>query len=118
MVAAPFAFSAMTRTPIRHTPERRQSPRYELRLSVTAIIHDHNDPEHKRICSLNLLNLSDTGLAVLASEQIALGTEISLFLSPHAAEPAICLHGKIVRHASRRSGQYLLGIQFNQRRAA
>lgn len=119
MVTSHLPFNALTTTPARRTPERRQSARYETTFRVTAVITDDtDDSRHNRICALQLLNLSDSGLAVLAAHPVPTGARINLFFTPHAAEPALQMVGTVVRQNPRDDGQYLLGVQFDRRCAA
>lgn len=98
--------------------ERRRSQRRAVSGRVTAVISG-SDPAGtwKRICSIQLINQSTTGLGALSQEPLAVGSQVTLFFPPHGPEHGFDLRGTIVRDAVRESG-YEIGIRLEERLAA
>lgn len=104
---------------VRNYPlERRDNGRHTISGRATALVSS-GDPldAHKRITSLQLLNMSDGGLGALAQEPIEPGSRITIFFPPHGPEKGMDLFGCIVRQSPRDHG-YEIGIRFQQRLAA
>ena len=98
--------------------ERRRSVRHPVSGSATAL-QSSITPEdnHKRICSIELLNLSDGGLGAVATDPMDLDSNISVIFSPHGPESGIHLHGRVVRCSATERG-HEIGVQFHSRSAA
>ena len=98
--------------------DRRFWPRHVITGRVTAV---QSDPDlgdcHKRICPLQLLNISDDGLGAMAKEPVAYNAQITIFFPPHGPEQGIDLCGQVVRCTPRDHG-HEIGIRFNKRYAA
>ena len=98
--------------------ERRRSTRHSANGRVTAVIQPADPAIHNaRICSLNLLNISDTGLGAVADEAIEPGTLISVYFPSHGPDAGFDLFGHIVRCVRRDNG-HEVGIRLNQKHAA
>jgi len=69
--------------------------------SATALITDNTDTKQptKKICTVKLANLSDTGLGIIASEPIPTGNHIhiTVFIQPHGPENGYDLTGTVIR---------------------
>jgi PilZ domain len=79
--------------------ERRSCDRLTMNGTATAIITDNTDPKQpaKKICTVRLANLSDTGLGVIVSEPVPSGNHITVFIQPHGPECGYDLTGTVVR---------------------
>ncbi len=100
------------------TFERRGHPRHVIRGHVTALRNEPQDgDEQRRICALELLNMSDGGLGALAQEPVALDATITVFFPPHGPERGMDMTGKVVRCTQREHG-YDVGIRLTLRNAA
>lgn len=99
--------------------ERRREPRRAVSAHVTGVISDVRDPTRpKRICALELRNLSAHGLGAVSMEPLPVGARIVLFSPPHGVEPGLDLRGMVVRCRERSSG-YDVGVALiDERRAA
>ena len=95
--------------------ERRVSHRHRIHGQVTSL-QTTNDPleRRNRICSLELRNLSDTGMGAVSQEPILIDTRIVVFFPPHGPEKGFDLHGQVIRCASREHG-HDIGIRFETR---
>ena len=93
--------------------ERRGAPRHPASGQVTGVVSDPADPARpKRICALELMNISDTGLGAVSAEALPTGAHVSLFGAPHGNEPGMDLRGTIVRCRTRGEGRHEIGVQF------
>lgn len=98
--------------------ERRRTPRHSISGHVTAVAQDgERAGEGHRICALQLLNISDTGLGVVAQQPLNLGTRVSVFFAPHGAEPGFDVNGVVVRCNAREAG-HEVGLRLDHRLAA
>ncbi len=98
--------------------ERRGCTRHPISGQVTSLQQPADPQDHQaRICSLQLLNISDTGLGAICPEPVDPGTRISVFFPPHAAEGGFDLFGTVVRCVHREAG-HEIGIRFSQKHAA
>ncbi len=98
--------------------ERRNVPRHTLNGRVTALQTRERDQESRnRICSMQLLNISETGMGALVQEAVDTQTRVVVFFPPHGPERGFDLHGRVVRCTAREHG-HEVGIQFDVRRAA
>ncbi|MEM9415905.1 MAG: PilZ domain-containing protein [Planctomycetota bacterium] len=78
--------------------ERRQATRRRASGKVTAVYQTSADREApQRLITLQLNDLSDTGVGVTSPEPISVGSRITLFFPPHGSEPGFDLTGTIVR---------------------
>ena len=103
------------------THERREAARYVIGGRVTAVRKPPSSDEHRNcICSLELLNISDTGLGVVSLEPIELSSCITVIFPPHGPEHGIDLTGRVVRCMQRGDHDegYEVGIQLIKRQAA
>lgn len=70
-----------------------------------------------RICSIQLVDLSDTGLGGICQEPLEVGSAITVFVAPHGADRGYDLTGTVVRCAPHAHGAHI-GIRFAHRMAA
>ena len=93
--------------------DRRASQRYRISGHVTALAtNDWPSTPQKRICSVQLRDISHTGVGAFSREPLPVGARITLFLPPHGPEPGRDYCGTIVRcqpHHQRHD----LGIQLD-----
>ena len=98
--------------------ERRMTLRHSLAGRVTAVqTHDQTDGQLSRICSLQLLNISDSGLGALSEEPVEPGSSVAVFFPPHGPERGFDLVGQVVRCVARENG-HEIGIRLETRAAA
>jgi len=98
--------------------ERRRANRHVIGGRVTALRKDV-DPNSStnRICSLQLLDISDEGIGVISQDPISTGSPISIFFPPHGAEGGFDLFGKVVR-CQRLDHGHQIGVHFDVKVAA
>jgi hypothetical protein len=98
--------------------ERRQTSRHNICGCVTSLQKSPGlGTEGNRISSLQLLNISDTGMGGVLQEPVELGTSISAFFPPHGPEHGFDRYGYVVR-CTQISNGYEVGIRFISRAAA
>ena len=98
--------------------ERRTTLRHGIAGRVTAIqTHDDADGQLSRICSLQLLNISDSGLGALSEEPVEPGSSLAVFFPPHGPERGFDLVGTVVRCIPRAHG-HEIGVRLVNRAAA
>jgi hypothetical protein len=82
--------------------ERRKHPRRRARGQVTAVIRepgaDRDDPA--KMLTLDLVDISDSGVGMASTQPIAVGSRITVFFPPHGPEPGFDLIGEVVRCVS------------------
>ena len=95
--------------------ERREAPRHRIHGHVTAILHrTGDDGAHHQICSVEMRNISDTGVGVWATRPLELGADITVVFPSHGPDRGFDLFGHVVR--CRPSGEgYELGVELSQR---
>ena len=94
--------------------ERRGSRRNVFRGRVTGICSTPASPNSRNhICSLDLRNISETGLAALSTEPIDANASIAVFLPPHGPDGGLDLYGRVVRCRPGKHG-HEVGIEFDQ----
>lgn len=97
---------------------RRVCPRHAMSGQVTAVgSMPEAGPAIKKICSLRLLNMSDSGLGVLTDEVLPVNSTITVFFPPHGPERGFDVKGRVVR-CHRRDDGHEIGISFDDRAAA
>ena len=78
--------------------ERRRAVRRRASGRVTAVCRDAADPEGpQRLVTLQLHDLSETGVGATAQEPVSVGSSITLFFPPRDNKPGFDLTGQIVR---------------------
>lgn len=94
--------------------ERRSCDRATMNGQATAIISDHTDPKQpaKKICTVQLANISETGLGVIVSEPVQTGKHMhmTVFIQPHGPERGYDIVGTVVRCNKHELG-YEVGIK-------
>ena len=98
--------------------ERRIATRNRVSGRVTALSSaDEHADSQKRICSLQMLNISDTGLGAIVKESVEIGSQISVFFPPHGPEHGFDVCGTVVRCIDREGG-HEIGVRIQPRLAA
>jgi hypothetical protein len=98
--------------------DRRLAVRRTIRGHVTAVRREEReDGACNRICALNLLDMSSTGLGAFCQEPIPDGATITVFFPPHGADRGFDAYGKVLR-CDAVDGRYRVGIEFVGRAAA
>ncbi|MFP4145420.1 MAG: PilZ domain-containing protein [Phycisphaeraceae bacterium] len=100
-----------------HQMEKRRSVRQVISGKVTALVKTSVLRRRQRICSLELLNISDTGLGAISQEAVEPGSRISVFFPPHGFERGYDLIGTVVR-CHRGDTGHELGIELHAKMAA
>ena len=79
--------------------ERRRHPRRRATGQVTAVIREpgHAEDAPAKMLTLDLADMSDSGLGLVAQQPIPVGSQIVVFFPPHGADPGFDLSGEIVR---------------------
>ena len=94
--------------------ERRRHPRRRMRGQVTAVIREPDTPDAPaKMVTLDLIDLSDSGVGATSTEPIAVGSKVTVFFPPHGAEPGFDLAGEVVRCRSN-DNLHTLGIALNE----
>lgn len=98
--------------------ERRDARRRVLSGRVTSLQKPTDlTLSNNRISSVQLRDISDTGVGGIVQEPVERGTSIVIFFPPHGAEPGFDRYGHVVRCASCEHG-YEVGIRFITKSAA
>ncbi len=101
--------------------ERRTCDRAPLIGQATAIISDDADKDHptKKICTVQLANISDTGLGVVTEEPVEIGQHIQMTvcIPPHGPEGGYDISGSVVR-CNKTSIGYDIGVRIPTRQRA
>ena len=98
--------------------ERRQVQRRPIGGRVTSLQKSTDDSlTRNRIGSLQLLDISDTGMGATVDESIRPGTTIVVFFSSHGVEPGFDRFGHVVRCTKCDKG-YRIGIRLSNKSAA
>jgi len=93
--------------------ERRRAPRRPVSGAITAVVCEGDDATGPhRICSLEMTDISDTGLGAISRDILPTGATIALFMPPHGSEPGLDRRGTIVRCRQRSDG-HEVGIDFD-----
>lgn len=94
--------------------ERRRATRRRTSGRVTAVYQQAADADGpQRLLTLQLNDLSDTGVGATATEPVSVGSRITLFFPPHGNEPGFDLSGTVVRCSSI-DDRHRLGIVLSQ----
>ena len=98
--------------------EKRIARRYSTSGRVTAVAREsHPDGDRNRILSLQLLNMSESGMAAMCQEPLPADTQVTVFIPPHGAEQGTDMFGRVVRCNARDWG-YDVGVPLNTAVAA
>ena len=95
--------------------ERRRSPRRPISGQVTTLQPDNG--ALRKIASLELHDMSATGLCAFSVEPVTVNTSITLFFQPHGPEGGYDATGRVVRCLALDKG-YEVGIRFESQAAA
>jgi len=94
--------------------ERRASPRRSTRDRVTAVCtHETEGSRLRRITSLDLHDISETGIGAACDQALPEGCRVALLVPPHGPEHGFDFFGKVVR-CQPRGGHYEIGIALDQ----
>lgn len=98
--------------------ERRAARRRILRGRATSV-QKYGDPASptNKIDSLELLDISSTGMGALSGQPVELGSSIAVMFSAHGPEQGFDRFGYVVR-CDRRDKGYLIGVRFAMKAAA
>ncbi len=99
--------------------ERRIAHRKSVTGRVTALMTMKvGDAEvRNRICSLELRDMSDTGVGAFSSEPLPRGAKLTVFLPPHGPERGFDLYGTVARCDGHDTG-YAIGIRLDRQASA
>lgn len=92
--------------------DRRRALRRSTAGRVTAVINsDGPDGPHHRLSSLNLHDMSTTGMGALSQEELPINATVAVLFPPHGPERGFDMFGTIVR-CSNKDGRHEIGIRF------
>ena len=97
--------------------ERRRAERHALTGRATAVSHGVDECTQGRIRSLQMTNISDSGLGAVCQDAVPPGTPITVFFPPHGPERGFDAVGRVVRCTPRGYG-HEIGIRFENKPAA
>ena len=98
--------------------ERRAEGRHFVSGRVTGLVGMADQYQSNRqITSLQLLNMSHTGLGAMSQEPIETGRLVTIFLPPHGPEHGVDLTGRVVR-CERKGYGYEIGVRLSNKMAA
>jgi len=98
--------------------EQRRSHRRPLQVQVTALRDAEPDSGVVRqIVSLELRDMSETGLGARCTHAMPTGASLTIFFQPHGTEGGAIVHGRIVRSRPTSAG-HDIGIRLLSRAAA
>ena len=97
--------------------ERRVTCRQPITGHVTTVCEGTAHHSGKKIGSIDLTDLSGTGLGAIATEAIPLGSLLTVFFPAHGPEGGPDATGRVVRCERREEG-YEIGVRFERRHAA
>ena len=95
--------------------ERRQAPRRPVSGQVTTLWQDTGSL--RKIASLDLQDISNSGLCALSGEPVEVNSRITVFFQPHGPEGGYDAAGRVVRCQAMAEG-YEIGIRFDSQAAA
>lgn len=94
--------------------ERRRHPRHRARGQVTAVVREPGQEDGPaKMVTVELSDQSSSGLGVVTTEPVAVGSKITVFFPPHGPEPGFDLLGEVVRCRSN-SNRHTLGILLSE----
>jgi hypothetical protein len=98
--------------------EQRRAARYQVNGRATAI--SKADPAGgtlQRIRSLQLTNMSDSGLGAVCQDAVPVDSTIVVFIPPHGPERGMDYYGRVARCTAKDYG-HEIGIHFDVKPAA
>ncbi|MCE9592192.1 MAG: PilZ domain-containing protein [Planctomycetes bacterium] len=98
--------------------ERRGNERHRITGRATALSKD-TALQGTRNCirSVQLQDISDTGLGAVSQDPIPINSQIAVFLPPHGPDQGLDINGVVVRCVPYEHG-HLVGIKYETRQAA
>ena len=109
-----------TTPPDSYLLERRSSNRRSVTMKATALIYENEGQEKRhRICPIQLVDVSTTGVRAIISEEISTESVVSVIFAPHGPEHGTDMNmsGRVVR-CRQRGDVHEIGIQLSHRAAA
>ena len=101
-----------------YSVDRRSSVRRKITGRATALVRQANEKDALgRICSLELRDISDTGLGAVAQTPIEVGSTLTVFIAAHGNEQGFDLVGEVVRCTACDAGHHI-GVRLTSRAAA
>ncbi len=99
--------------------ERRVAHRKPASGRVTALatMEQDEDTVRNRICSVELRDMSHTGIGAICTEPLPIGARLTLFLPPHGPERGFDLYGEVAR-CDAVEGGFELGIHLDRQATA
>lgn len=98
--------------------DRRRAQRHPVSGRVTVLRRSHDPLVYRQpVCSFQLRDMSDGGLAGRCEMPLQLDEPVAVFLPPHGNERGLDLLGHIVRCRAD-DGGYRVAVQFDMRPAA
>lgn len=100
--------------------ERRRADRHAVAGRVTSLQYfgKPGPQQHRKIASLQLVNISDTGVCVLSQEPLEVDAAMTIFFPPHGPDRGFDAIGHVVRCVKRDDNHHELGIRFDYLPAA
>lgn len=95
--------------------ERRRADRHAMTGRVTSLQYSGpaGPDQHRKIASLQMVNISDTGACVLAQDPVDLNAAMTIFFPPHGPDRGFDAIGHVVRCLKRDDNHHELGIRFD-----
>ncbi len=98
--------------------ERRKESRRKIAGTVTALSSgNEKNPFPKRICSFQLLDISDSGMGGITQKPMEIGSQIAILFPPHGLDHGFDMYGTVARCREHLDG-YEIGVQLTNRLAA
>ncbi|MEX0775286.1 MAG: PilZ domain-containing protein [Phycisphaeraceae bacterium] len=91
--------------------DRRRAERHGVAARVTALCEPESDGQLARIGSLQLLDMSQTGMGALSDEALKPGQSVTILFPPHGPERGFDRTGHVVR-CERKADGHRIGIRF------
>lgn len=100
--------------------ERRRADRHPVMGRVTSLFQPAQTDwqGRKRIASVQLVNISHSGVCVQTGEPVAPGTLMTLYFPPHGPERGFDAIGTVVRCIRKDDRTHELGVHFDFKPAA
>lgn len=100
--------------------ERRRADRHPVAGRVTSLQYSGpvGPDQHRKIASLQMVNISDTGACVLTQDPVELNAAMTIFFPPHGPDRGFDAVGHVVRCSKRDDNHHELGIRFDFKPAA
>jgi len=98
--------------------ERRKESRRKISGAATALSSGNGkNPFPKRICSFQLLDISDSGIGGITQKPLEIGSQIAILFPPHGPDHGFDMYGTVARCREHDDG-FEIGITLESRLAA